>query len=65
MTRIRIERELYVLEVRFEPDYEEKQWDVIVWTSERHGVSFPVDDLFEGLQQAREHLIEQGETFDG
>lgn len=65
MTRMRIEREMYVLEIRFEPDYEETQWDVIVWLSERHGISFAEDDLFDGLRKAREYLIEQGETFDG
>lgn len=60
---IRIERELYVLEIRFDPEYTEEQWDVIVWTSERSGASFPDDDLFDALGRAREFLIEQGEDF--
>jgi hypothetical protein len=56
--------ELYELEIRWEPDYTEEQWDVIVWTSERSGMSFPDDDLFDALARARAFLIEQGESFD-
>lgn len=63
MICMRIERELYVLEIRFEPDYEDIQWDVVVWLSERSGASFSGDDLFDCLRAGREFLTDQGEDF--